>query len=1498
MKVKLSYYLILLCCVFGSIFTSNSLYAQATVTLNVTPSVRSERIQSDVLVRATLSAAQSEPVTVFLSFSGTATNDVDYTRNADVIVINPGQTTGSIKINNKFDVITEGDETVVVSIINVVNATTAGNQTKTYTIKDNTSFPTVSLLLRDIYNPIQDENAGVAYIVAELSELSDFIVSIPLAYSGTATGGGVDYNTDKNAIVIPAGKLRDSLKITAVPDGILEGDETVIMDMLQPKHIRQNEENEPEFSISKNGDKYVMTFYINGYVDYEQELDSNPGFPMFEIKEGFQQETLIITDSGITTPEGYSVSIDQNPIDETSEENVSFTFDSAEIGTTYSYTFTSSGGGTTVTGSGTITASNQQISNIDLSSLPVGLITLSATLTNDIGLEGAPATDTSTKVKELTITVNSGQAKVYGDPDPIFTYTASGFDGTDTVVILTGQLSRTPGETVGSYPILLGTLSAGPYYTINFVGANFTISNKLLTITAEASSKTYGDTDPVFTYTATGFIDTDDETIISGSLTREVGEDVGNYTILLGSLSAPGYDISFNTSNFEITPKELIVTADAHQSKIYGDEDPELTFTANGFTNGDNNDVLSGSLSREDGENVGDYEILIETLSAGENYTINYTSDTFEITSRTLTITTDLGQNKQYGSPEPTLTYTVSNLAESDTKSILVGELTRAPGETIGTYPISQGSLTTNSNYTILFEGADFYITQRILNITANANQFKTYGEEDPEFTFTAEGFVASEDESNLTGVLTREAGENVGIYEILIGTLSAGENYVINYTSDTFEIKKAIIDGISLLDNSLDNEEFIYDGTPKSLEIDGDIPEETTIVYTNNEQTNVGTYEVTATISGDNYEELVLTATLTISPKELNITANANQFKTYGEEDPEFTFTAEGFVASDDESILTGALTREVGENVGNYEILIGTLSAGENYVINYTSNTFEIKKATIDGISLLDNDLDNEEFIYDGTPKSLEIDGDIPEETTIVYTNNEQTNVGTYEVTATISGDNYEELVLTATLTISPKELNITVNPNQFKTYGEEDPEFTFSADGFVASDDESILTGALTREVGENVGNYEILIGTLSAGENYVINYTSDTFEIKKATIDGISLLDNALDNEEFIYDGTPKSLEIEGDIPEETTIVYTNNEQTNVGTYEVTATISGDNYEELILTATLTISPKELNITANPNQFKTYDEEDPEFTFSAEGFVASDDESILTGALTREAGENVGNYEILIGTLSAGENYVINYTSNTFEIKKADQIITWEQTLSFGCDDSTTLILSAVSNSGLPVRYSATNTNIASVNNTTLTKNAPGTTTITVYQDGNDNYNPATSISKDIVINTPGLISQYWVDVLVFDNSSKQYVSYQWFKNGVAISGATSQYYSENNPLSGTYHAEAMDINGNKIITCPLEIEGGNFSRKIKIIPNPVRQSTQFTVECSFDAELLQGATIHIFDLNGRLLQTVPVTGTRTQTIAPSQVGMYIVIATLSNGKRITANLAVN
>ena len=95
-------------------------------------------------------------------------------------------------------------------------------------------------------------------------------------------------------------------------------------------------------------------------------------------------------------PSGYSVVINQDPINAGNQTAVSFTFTGAEVGATYNYSFTSSGGGGTVGASGTVASTGQTISPINLSTLPDGTITLSVTLTNGNGT-GSAATDTSTK---------------------------------------------------------------------------------------------------------------------------------------------------------------------------------------------------------------------------------------------------------------------------------------------------------------------------------------------------------------------------------------------------------------------------------------------------------------------------------------------------------------------------------------------------------------------------------------------------------------------------------------------------------------------------------------------------------------------------------------------------------------------------------------------------------------------------------------------------------------------------------------------------------------------------------------------------------------------------------------------------------------------------------------------------------------------------------------------------------------------------------------------
>jgi hypothetical protein len=79
------------------------------------------------------------------------------------------------------------------------------------------------------------------------------------------------------------------------------------------------------------------------------------------------------------------------------------------------------------------------------------------------------------KINSRPITVTAdAKSKLFGDPDPALTYRVSGgpLVSGDS---FSGSLTRVPGEAVGQYDILKGSVSAGPNYEFNYVGAKLVI---------------------------------------------------------------------------------------------------------------------------------------------------------------------------------------------------------------------------------------------------------------------------------------------------------------------------------------------------------------------------------------------------------------------------------------------------------------------------------------------------------------------------------------------------------------------------------------------------------------------------------------------------------------------------------------------------------------------------------------------------------------------------------------------------------------------------------------------------------------------------------------------------------------------------------------------------------------------------------------------------------------------------------------------------------------
>ena len=378
----------------------------------------------------------------------------------------------------------------------------------------------------------------------------------------------------------------------------------------------------------------------------------------------------------------------------------------------------------------------------------------------------------------LTITANA-VSKIYGAADPTLTYTVTGLVGND---VLTGSLTRAVGENIGDYATTLGTLSAGANYSINFTPAVLKIQAKPITVIADAKSKSFGAIDPALTYTVSGLVGSD---VLTGGLTRAVGESNGDYAITIGTLSAgTNYIINYTPAVLKIQGNTLTITANA-VSKIYGAADPTLTYTVTGLVG---NDVLTGSLTRAVGENIGDYAISIGTLSAGADYVVNFTPSILKVNTKPLTVFAD-AKSKVYGATDPALTYTVAGLIGSD---VLAGSLTRTNGEQAGAYSINKGSLSANANYSINYTASNLIITKAVLIVAAENKQI-CEGADMPIFTMSYSGFKLNDDVNKLstkpTVTTTAKANSPAGNY-----ILKPGSGVSANYEFQYFNAILAIV--------------------------------------------------------------------------------------------------------------------------------------------------------------------------------------------------------------------------------------------------------------------------------------------------------------------------------------------------------------------------------------------------------------------------------------------------------------------------------------------------------------------------------------------------------------------------------------------------------------------------------------------------------------------------------------------------------------------------------
>ena len=186
-------------------------------------------------------------------------------------------------------------------------------------------------------------------------------------------------------------------------------------------------------------------------------------------------------------------------------------------------------------------------------------------------------------------------------------------------------------------------------------------------------------------------------------------------------------------------------------------------------------------------DNAGSYAVIVSTPAGSA------TSSTATLTVNPLTVTvTANGQTKVYGTMDPALTYTYNPaLLMGDSFS---GGLSRAMGENVGSYAITQGTLSLNANYSISFvTGSNLVITPAALSITAS-NATKVIGQ---TVTFAGTEFTTSAlvMGDSVTSVSLASAGAGAGatagVYPIIPSAAvgSGLSNYNITYNNGALTV-------------------------------------------------------------------------------------------------------------------------------------------------------------------------------------------------------------------------------------------------------------------------------------------------------------------------------------------------------------------------------------------------------------------------------------------------------------------------------------------------------------------------------------------------------------------------------------------------------------------------------------------------------------------------------------------------------------------------------------
>ncbi|MDE6945193.1 MAG: InlB B-repeat-containing protein, partial [Lachnospiraceae bacterium] len=944
-------------------------------------------------------------------------------------------------------------------------------------------------------------------------------------------------------------------------------------------------------------------------------------------------------------------------------------------------------------------------------------------VTNPKYIVDAEAEGTVT-ITPFEITVKAKDAsKTYGDRDPEeFKVEITPKEKPDDYTIGYEEPGREAGENAGFYEIKVTgeQYQNNDNYIVTYVPGTFTINaaERAKKISVESYNGTYDAAGHTVTVNNTEQGDVVQYSLDEGA--NWVTEDKAKFKDVTYAgadseeivpksvwvkVSNPNYgdDVVVKDGTVTITRKQVTVTAQAAPvSKVYGQEiEPKLS----GETSGVIDDAeFVYEVSREEGEAVGTYEVTASGDRIQGNYEVEYVPGTFTITPAGRDELNVESYSGIYDAKEHSIkviglfdddSVTYSWQDESGKWSEPSDELPQFTDVTNG--PIRVKVQVTNSNYSDVPEVyGTVNITPFAVKVKAE-DASKIYGEDDPEFEAKV---ISEEAEKNkpadgytISYNVSREKGEDVGGYTITPSGDSEQGNYIVTYETGRFTINAAQ----RAKEISVESYAGTYDAaghtvTVKNTEV-GDVVEyslnggETWVSKDEAQLTDkCNAARIHVKVTNANYgDSVVITnGTVTITPFEITVKAKDAE-KKYGEKDPKFEVVVSPAEAGknkpeDGYEIRCTEISREEGENVGKYTITPKVDYEQGNYIVTYEPATFTITPA--DRAEL---NVESYSGIYDAEEHSIKVIGLLTGDS-VTYSWQDESGIwsepsdelpqftdvtnGPITVKVQVTNSNYSDVPeVQGTVNITPFVVKVKAE-DASKIYGDDDPKFgakviSAEAGKNKPADGYTIRYKEISREEGEDVGEYTITPSGDSEQGNYIVSYEPGTFTIQAGDRENAVTVTSY----EGVYDATGHTVTVKntevGDVVEYSLdggVNWVSEDKaklTNVvDARNIQVRVTNANYGDsvVITNGTVTITPAKITVTAD-SKSKKYGETDPIFTYTHSNGVAGEI-PVFGGGLVRTEGENVTvtGYEINQGTLSLADNsetgfkadnYMINY-----------------------------------------------------------------------------------------------------------------------------------------------------------------------------------------------------------------------------------------------------------